>query len=189
MTEDGEKILKFIKEIRRFSNDIALLLLTVDECMKNEGWIIATKTKLAYSDSSYSLDDADKWYPHYLFRFYRNQNYPSLLAFVSIILDDDYYKEFDEYLTEPIISAGFYDYGESEIEEPSKNWWYWYAQIFGYYSKLEENGIIYCTKDDWDYDFCDFQYFKCFGLPMTSISDGSKIESLIVNRLISLIPK
>jgi len=74
MTEDGKKIIEFFKEIRRFSEELALLLQTTDSLMYKDDWITATRNT-TYSSSSYSLQEAKRWYPFNLFRFYMSFGY------------------------------------------------------------------------------------------------------------------
>jgi hypothetical protein len=86
MSEDGEKILKFVKEIRKLCHNMSLLLMTVDEQMGSKDWEKAGNTAIA--DSSASVDIPERWFPENIFRFYINTKYPNILVFVSILLDD-----------------------------------------------------------------------------------------------------
>jgi archaellum biogenesis ATPase FlaH len=70
MSEDGEKILKFVKEIRKLCHNMSLLLMTVDEQMGSKDWEKAGNTAIA--DSSASVDIPERWFPETIFRFYIN---------------------------------------------------------------------------------------------------------------------
>ncbi len=135
MTENGKKIMEFIKEIRRFSEELTLLLKTAESLMNKDGWITATGNT-TYSSSSYSLQEAKRWYPFGLFRFYNNSKYPLILAFVSIILDED--EGVDEPpktpITEPLVTAGYFIFDNKEnIDNLKYRWARWY--------ELKENRI------------------------------------------------
>lgn len=137
MTEHGKKIIEFIKEIRRFSEELASLLKTVDDLMKKNGWITATGNLTYANESSKSLDLPMRWYPYDLFRFYQNQNYKSILTFVSIILEEDIYwmsKPPATPINEPLISAGYFVFDNEEDNIVKKYWWArWY--------ELKENRV------------------------------------------------
>ena len=132
MTEDGKKIIEFIKEIRRFSEELASLLKTVDDLMKKNGWITATGNLTYANESSKSIDLPMRWYPYDLFRFYQNQNYKSILTFVSIILEEDIYwmsKPPATPINEPLISAGYFVFDNEEDNIVKKHWWArWYEK-------------------------------------------------------------
>lgn len=120
MTENGMKVLEFIKEIRRFSEELTSLLKTTESLMNRDGWITATGNTI-YGSSSYSLQDAKRWYPFDLFRFYQNSKYPLILAFVSIILEEDedkWIKWMDESpktpIIEPLVTAGYFIFQNKE---------------------------------------------------------------------------
>lgn len=135
MTENGKKVIEFIKEIRRFSEELALLLQTIDSLMYKDDWITATRNT-TYSLSSYSLQEAKRWYPFNLFRFYTNSKYPLILAFVSIILEED--KWMDELpktpITEPLVSAGYFVFDNKvDINNIKHKWARWY--------ELKENRV------------------------------------------------
>ncbi len=186
MSEDGANIIQIFHGVERIYSQIALLLNTVDEIMGNEGWK-GFKKVVSYG-SSLSLDYPERWFPHILLRFYKHEANPHLLAFVSILLTDDIEEYYEVEINEPLITAGYFDYGESN--EVGNNWDYWYAKCFGYYGENPDaNGIVYGTKTDWEDDWNDkfhFQSFKCFGLPLISITNATDVETKIVQRLISL---
>lgn len=132
MTEDGKKVLVFIKEIRRFSEEVASSLKTVDDLMIKNGWRTAIGSTTYANESSQSLDLPKRWYPYDLFRFYQNQNYKSVLTFVSIILEEDTYwmsKPPATPINEPLISAGYFVFDNKEdiIFNRENYWWArWY---------------------------------------------------------------
>lgn len=186
MSENGENIVKLHEEIGKIYKQISLLLKTTDELMDQEGW--KGYKKVVSSGSSLSLDYPEKWFPHILFRFYTNDEIPHILAFISILLMDDIYENYEIDINEPLITAGHFNFGEGK--EVGDNLKYWYAKCFGYYGNNQnDEGIINGTVADWNEDWKDkfnFKSYKCFGLPLTSITNISEIESKIIHQLISL---
>ena len=130
MTEDGIKIIEFIKEIRKFSEELTLLLKNVESLMNEDGWITATRNT-TYASSSNSLQEPKKWYPFDLFRFYLNQKYPLILAFVSIILDESMDERSKTPITEPLVTTGYFVFKNKEdnILNGNYRWARWYELI------------------------------------------------------------
>jgi len=105
---------------------------------------------------------------------------------------NDIDEEYEEELTEPLITAGCFDYGKGK--HVSNNWknWYWHARWYGYMENRIDDGRIYAPKENWQEDWgaeYPFQSYKCFGIPLISITNASDIESKIIKPLIELIPK
>ncbi len=192
MTEDGKKVLDFIKEIRRFSEELASLLETVDDLMMKNGWTATGGTTYA-NCSSQSLDLAKRWYPYDLFRFYQNQKFKSILTFVSIILEEDIYWMEEPPATpinEPLISAGYFHYNKGEkIKLDTGN--YWLARWHEFIENRKDDGRIY---DKWQENWEEigenpFHSYMCFGYPLISINSTAEIESKIVKHLLDNLPK
>lgn len=186
MSEDGKNILKAIKQNKKFFEEVALLLKTSDEQMLEKGWY--ADGNAAIYDMSKSLNEPQRWIPYYLFRIYFNDEYENILAYISILLDDDVWGNYK--ITEPIITAGYFDYGGNEVDyEP------WITKWYGYWmEKGREDGIIYEAKKNWKTEFAEkfdwkvhFEFYKFFGIPLTLITNASELESKIVNRLLDMI--
>jgi len=151
MSEDGKNILKMVEQIRKLCEQISLLLRTADEQMGKEGW--EAYNNVVLSESSASLLAPEKWFPHELFRFYKNGDYPHLLAYVSVLLDSYSYSGLDKYeeeLTEPLVTAGFFDYGQGK--QVGDNWEYWYSRWYGYMEKRKDDGTIHASEKNWHED-------------------------------------
>src|SRR3989304_9488048 len=143
MNENGKKVLVFIKEIRRFSEELTLLLRTADSLMNKERWISATKNT-TYASSSNSLQDAKRWYPFDLFRFYHNSKNPFILAFVSIILEEDEWMDESPKtpITEPLVTAGYFVFNDKEdINISGEN--YWWARWYEFKENRIDDGRIW----------------------------------------------
>ena len=187
MSEDGENILKLVKQIRNLCENTSLLLRTVDEKMEKEGWESYSNT--AISNSSASVQNPKQWFPDILFRFYTNNSHENMLLFVSIILDDDFFGDYK--ITEPIITAGCFDFGRSfKVVE---DWDYYYARLYGYLKNRKDQGEIHESSPGWqeelDKKYWRAESYKCFWLPLTSITNVQVIESKIVEPFLKLFSK
>lgn len=194
MTEDGKKILEFIKEIRRFSVEIASLLKTVDDLMERNRWVTVTGST-TYASSSQSLDIPKRWYPYDMFRFYKNANYKDILTYTSIILDEDPWLMVEPPLTpinEPLITAGYFHYNKGEkIEVNSTKDNYWWARFYEYAENRKDDGTIYGSKENWQEDWGEeypFHTFEIFGYPLVAVTNANEVESKIVKPLLDLLP-
>lgn len=188
MSTDGENILKVIKQTRSICEQISLLLRTVDEQMKKAGWDSEGNTAIA--ESSSSIQQPAQWLPSEVFRFYRHKDYPNRLAYVSILLDDDKWKEYT--IKEPLVTAGFFDYGQVKVGEQGDNWLYWYARYYGYLAKdkgLSPDGQHFhfdprtARTGDWG----EFESAEVFALPLTSITNADDAKSKITDKLLELV--
>jgi hypothetical protein len=187
MTEDGKKILEFVKEIRRFSEEIALLLKTADDLMKRSGWV-TIKGNTAYASSSQSLDIPKRWYPYDLFRFYKNQHYTEILICISIILDEDLEEPPATPINEPLITANYFQYKKGEKIEvnSTKSNFYW-ARVYEQKKDRKDDGTPF-IPDDWE-DDSPIQSSKHFGYSLTSVKNAADVETKIVIPLLDDLPK
>lgn len=127
-----------VQELRKLCEQISLMLRTVDEQMGIEGWEAASNTAKSYTDS---LLAPKKWIPYEIFRLFKNKEYPHLLAYVSVLLDDDIEGEYAEEITEPLVTAGYFDYGQGKHVDD--NWEYGYVRWYGYMENHIDDGRIY----------------------------------------------
>lgn len=188
MSSDGENILKAIKQTRSICEQISLLLRTLDEQMKKGDW--NSEGNLAIVETSTSILQPMQWVPSDIFRFYRNEDYPNRLAYVSVLLDDDKWREYT--IKEPLVTAGFFDYGHVKVGEQGGNWLYWYARYYGYLAKekgLSPDGQPFhfdprtARTGDWG----KFESAEVFALPLTSITNARNAKSMITDKLLELL--
>jgi len=188
MNSDGPNILELFKQTRKICEQVALLLSSQEAQMEIKDWKI-DRRNTAISDMSWSIKYPSWWIPFVVFRFYQNENYPTKLVFVSVLLDDHAYDEYS--LEEPLVTTGFFDYGEEKVDG---SWEYSYARIFGYLSKkhnLEHNG------EPFSFDRSmlssshkgNYKSGKVFALPLVSIKNDKEIKSKITNKLLTLVEK
>lgn len=96
-----------LNAVRRFHRDISLLLKTTDARISESGWTIFIENRV-YGEGSAVVDSAYKWMPRMFSRVYYNEKTPNLLAFISVIIDDD---NRSSTLETPLISTGVINYG------------------------------------------------------------------------------
>jgi hypothetical protein len=195
MNENGKTIIDLIKEVRQLSEDLHLLLSTADGLMKEKGWepFKNKSIKTAMTEHSPSLDIPEEWYPYYLFRFYRKDK-SNFLLFISVLLYNDNEGHYE--ITEPLITAGYFDYGQEKVT--FNTFEYWYAKWFGYL-KEKADGIIHSSDDNWKDKWKTFSNedsrinypfikWMCFGLPLTNITNSDELKSKIIKPLIDKLP-
>jgi hypothetical protein len=194
MSEEGKNLLNLIKETKKVYEQISMLLRTVDEQMEERDWEDVGGT--VTSDKSGSLYNPEKWSPYFLFRYYTCDKNKNILAYVSVLIDDDV-DEWYKIEEEPLITAGYFEYNKKNINGDD---YYWsFAQWFGLMEKHQKNGKIESYKN-WKEDLKKtgiygsnikiiepIEKWKCFGLPLTSITNSQDIEIKIVTRLLGII--
>jgi len=189
MSDAGTNLSGFIQEILKLCKQISDMLGAADRLMGEDGWQPISNT--AAFERSGSLYEPQKWFPSEVFRLYISENSPHILAFVSVLLFDRY-KEFDHF-TEPVISAGWLDYGTGK--KVGKNWEYWYARFHGYMEDRKDDGALceLTPSADWPQDQKKYDYkFKTantFGFPLMSINTAEDLKSKITDQLLDHIAK
>jgi hypothetical protein len=106
MSEDGKNIIALLQQLRRLCEEIGLLLGTADRLMSDVAWS-ATDINYVFAGLKYTLANPRLWIPQDFFRFYRNDKFGHVLAFVSVVLDDE---KNASTLKEPLLTAGWFDY-------------------------------------------------------------------------------
>jgi hypothetical protein len=176
MTEDGKKIVGMFKELRRVCGDIALLLGTCDSLMQEHGW--TPLNNIAKAGSSNSIGYPAGWLPYYAFRYYGNESHPQLLAFVSVIFDNAN-KEKPDRVSQALVSAGFYDYGEGKVP---KGWNYYYASIHVYIKGASDDRqwIDAELHEVWPKEKKQGVKVSTFAAPLTEITDTENLRERMV---------
>ncbi|MHA1941414.1 MAG: hypothetical protein ACW97P_06780 [Candidatus Hodarchaeales archaeon] len=187
MSNDGQNILELFQQARRICEQVALLLRSQEAQMEKKAW--KTDRSTGVSDLSYSIKYPTWWIPIVVFRLYKNENYPNKLAFASVLLDNHWDNEYS--LTEPLVTAGFFDYGNEEV---NGDWQYSFARIYGY---LYKNQNWEANGEPFSFDRAmlssshkgNFKNGKVFALPLVSIKNDKEIKSKITNKLLTLVEK
>ena len=105
MSNDGENVIATLQQTRRFFGEVAKLLQTADAAMENGSWSTCENKAII---STCSINTADEWLPEFAFRYYENEEQKHLLPFIAALFD---YEDEEIKLREPLLTAGWYDYG------------------------------------------------------------------------------
>lgn len=187
MNNDGPNILGLFQQTRKICEQVALLLRSQEAQMEKKNW--KTDRSTGVSDFSYSIEYPTWWIPIFAFRVYKNENYPNKLAFASVLLDNHWHGEYT--LTEPLVTAGFFDYGNEEV---GGDWQYSFVRIFAYLAKnhnWEANGEPFFFNRAMlsSSHKGNFKSGKVFALPLVSINNDKEIKNKITNKLLNIVEK
>ena len=184
MSDDGQNILKLVKQMRKLCQQVAMLLRTSDEQMSKADW--NTESNYALSDLSYSILNPTAWIPIVVHRFYRHKDYPNRLAYVSALLDDHWDGAYT--IAEPVVTAGVLDSGQTEMADTEN----WYARYYGHLSRHHN-----LKADGQPFRFNramlppnlqgKFENGTIFAVPLVSITGADDVGSLITGKLLSLL--
>lgn len=181
MSEMSKEILKLMIQTRKIFEQVGALLSTADGLMGEAGWDAITNTCL--SGSSASINLPKQWMPYEVFRFYKKEDSANLLLFVCVLLDarDDYESE----LGQSLITAGCFDYGESEVGD---KWSYWWSRFHGYMPERTDDGVVHHVdpKTQWPSESYPFETVSTFAWPLASIENTSDLKEKIIEPLLQL---
>ena len=144
MSNDGKNITECWAEMRKIFEQIILLIQTADTKMIEYKLEKASPAPIDVNQRLWRDNWRQQLLPSEIFSLYYTKD-DKILCFVSILLHDpnllhypenDYYQE----IKEPIITAGWFDYGDKEIEN---NWQYWYSRFHGYMKDRIDDGITW----------------------------------------------
>lgn len=196
MNEDGKKILTLMNQIRTLCMDISNLLETVDSLVAKDGWSTITGKNVAY-DNSDAIDKPIRWFPELFYRYYTKEEYLNKLLYVAVILDNRtdsqvYTPEGKDKFEEPILTAGYFDYGDEKIVNNSV-WKDVYCKGYFFSDGLSYDGSIVTLKPENMKCFSDKttdgslvnRKLKSLALPLIDIKDTAKIEKSVIQPLLT----
>ncbi|MBT5306207.1 MAG: hypothetical protein HON76_08905 [Candidatus Scalindua sp.] len=197
MKEESMNISNLITQIRTLCKETAALLKTADSLVEKNGWSTITGSYTTSGNSS-SLDDPIGWVPELLYRYYTNtEEYPNKLLYVAVILDNRYDNPAyptggKDKLEEPILTAGYFDYGDEKIVNNSV-WKDVYCKGYFFSDGLSYDGSIVTLKPENMKCFSDKttdgslvnRKLKSLALPLIDIKDTAKIEKSVIQPLLT----
>ncbi len=88
MSTKGKDMLAVLNEAGKVFREVSSLLLSTERSMAGAkaGW--ESPNSYAFSYGSYDYRKPDQWFPSEVYRFYFHPKYPSVLAFVTVVLRD-----------------------------------------------------------------------------------------------------
>lgn len=182
MSDDGKNIIATFQQLRRFCEQISLLLGSVDALMASEGWK-PTGNSPVMVGVSYSLQLPRYWIAQDFFRFYKHEKHRNILAFVSVLADD----ATDEgSLKEPILTAGWFDYGEgTEVgDQWEYEWRRWHLRMP---ERTDDGKLLSADSEIWPKESLPFRRVSTSGMPLTSIVDVEGLKGNIIEPLLQAI--
>jgi hypothetical protein len=182
MSVSDLNVVRAFERLREFCNDIAVLLRTADSEMRKGGFVSESKG-FVFDGLSAAIDQPDFWLPNYFQRFYLHPARRSILAFISVIVGSP---KWPDRVREAIITGGWFDYG---TEVPGKSWLWTYAQAHIWAEPRKDDGTL-CFGDmqgNWkdDANIHHVQKIASFAYPLSTIVDGSRLKTKMVDRLTS----
>lgn len=179
MSETGKNIVHMMGEMKKLFLDIALLLKTADEHMKKMGWTSRSNTCVSMS---YTLDMSSYWFPKFAFRFYKNDGYKHILPFITVVFDD---REEDTYVEEPLLTAGWHDYGKGN--EVGQNYELDYANWHIYMPERRDDGtlVVVDPRQEWPQYNYSVQKTTTMAIPLTSITNAEQLKARIIDPLVA----
>ncbi len=179
MNDDGKNISGMVAQMRKLCAQIALLLRTANDMMKEKGWECVSN---ATADASYSLSKPRWWIPQYFCQYWTNKDNSGKLSFVSIILDNRD-NESSIQIKEPLLMAGWFDYGPgSEVGD----WKSEYCTYHVYMPGRKDDGtpLFADPKKAWPEEKYPFIRISTFGVPLITVTDTESLKSRIIDPLL-----
>lgn len=185
MSDEGKKILELFQQTRKVCQQFALLLSTAEAQMEKKDW--EGERTNAISDMSKSVLYPSYWIPIAAFRLFNKTKCPNRLGFISILIDDHWDAKY--VLKEPIITAGFFDYGKGKV---NGDWEYSFTRIYGYLAEkhnLKPDGEVFHFSRSMvsPSHKGNFKSGVVFALPLVSIENSEDIKLKITDKLLNLI--
>lgn len=193
MSGDGDKLLSFIKDVRRFCEQAAGILNTADNELARHGWETAMAQNIAFAGTSSTLSAPRLWFPTELFRFYKKQGALNRVAFVSLLLSDD--PEGSYALEEPQASCGVL-YMTEDLEPTYVVKSYWWARFHGYMKSSGQAGSIYSSlrpREVWpdhvakDPEWYPFHLVNTFAIPLAECTSEAVVRERVLRPLLEML--
>jgi len=179
MTEEGPKIIRALRQVRRLHDDVSLLLRTADKAMGERGWKNAKSDSRALYETSSSIDRPQQWMPWEIYRYYRHDDRSATLASLTVLLDDGQ-TEFPE----PLVSGSVIEFEDANTAAGHA---YWAGAFYRVMPKSEPDGRIVEVQREqleksWDFEF---QSARCFAYPLVTVTSEEVLREKLVGRLLS----
>ena len=135
---------------------------------------------LSYMHSKSPRQSPRHWVPQGFFRFYKNDNFGHIRAFVSVILDD---WDKESTLEETLLTAGCFDYGpdnriETRMIYSSARW---HLKMLGPH---DDGRLLSAESSNGPGEPLRFRRGSTFGVPLTSVNNDVELKSKIIDPLI-----
>jgi len=187
MESEGRQITEAVRQMTKLHHDIAALLKTVEQdILSDTEWSVYSVGRagnIAIAETSSSIGNPGMWMPRYMFRFFVSDVRPQILMFVSVILDGWDHEQ--EQFKEPLVCAGFFDYGESGRYD--NRWRWWYSRIGAWTAWDADYGVVN-EVDLAKVPTAKDMKVKRVGLitvPLVSIQTAADLKNNLIDKLIT----
>lgn len=189
MNDTGKNIVGGFRELRKFCREVALLLKTAQDMMNDKEWERAKPYPVFLS--SPTIDDPELWLPYDLCGFFENSNFPRLLCYVAVSIDDPGEKSPVEYA---LVSAGCIVLKSGKRRDKLEHWM---AEWHLFIDSRKDDGSL-CRDDDPQKTGkprktgdpeppASFLRVTTFAYPLMEITDCETLREKIVQPLLKLI--
>lgn len=193
MSETGTNIVEGFRTLRVFCHEVAKMLRTADGMMEDADWTSAGNRTV--DKTSRAIGEPDDWLPSLFVRCYENDDYPDLVAFVSVILRDPVVDNETE-IDEALISAGYIEFEDGK-EVASLDWAARAGVGHGWMGDKDgtrkDDGTLYSVnpKDDeecWDEkEWKGVARFNTFAHPLDEITSAGLLKEKVVQPLLEML--
>lgn len=174
MDDTGKNIVLMMEQLKKLYTQIALLLGSADDLMEERDWHSRSNQTLAISAV---LQYSKNWAPRHAFRFYQNDSAKHILPFISVILYD---RDGDSVggVTEPIVTAGWCDYGDVPVSDV----WFDWAMHHVRQPQRRDDGTILSVDPmgTWYPKGTKCRRFSSLGVPLMEIKGVEDLRARIV---------
>jgi len=176
MNDTGKNIVAAVNDFQALFDQIGILLQTADAQMEKREWLSRSNQCVSVSTS---VENPDRWFPKFMYRVYYHKRIKSIVGFVSILLND----VFEDALlpvTEPLLSAGWYDYGKGN--KASKGQYQgWTVCHVDHVNRRDDGTVMQNTDKKWlDYDKWGIESFNSLALPLVSIQSAEDLIKRVI---------
>lgn len=183
MSDQGEIIIATFQQARRFCEQVALLIQTTNSVMDEHGWVSSVGSAVTHTSSTKS---ADEWLPYFAYCYFESNERPGLLPFLGVLFDYDDEDPKVQMIPEPLVTAGWYDYGKDGKREA---YILWHAVIYVYIPGWKADGSWAEAKPNevFPKKFGKLSSLRCrsFALPVLSLKNTEDLTRLVINPLLA----
>ena len=176
MNDKGPTIRRAFLGLRRFFEDVAILLQTAEMEMGKAGWS-TLKSDTACTGSK-RVDSPKYWMPHFAFRTFTKESAPTILAYVTTLFVSP---EADDTLDEPLVIAGGIEYKGPATWEGLSLWRHLY--LHPYLPDAECEGQFQETRDQKLLHQDDVIVLFSMASPLVRITDATSLNDCVIEPL------
>ena len=182
-SESGANIVAGVEQFRKLYREIGRLLEQADGQMDDGGW--KTRSRRCV-DGSTQLSQPQDWLRTAVFRLYDCKSQKNLLAFITVFICDP---EGQDRIEEPLVVAGWCDYGVGKEAEPGLAWvWKWSICHLEHKEPKFDGSIIVEEDADWlETTRFGVVRFGSLAYPLLSIGTPEELKVRIIDPLLGAI--